>query len=270
MRNAYLVGERDLRAAQRPIQTKTYKPVSHGQLIDLTLEGIEKAGFTLDSAKYIGARENSLAEGRYLIKDVSDSEMQLQIGWQNSYDKSATLKFAIGTHIFICENGCVSGDFGSFKKKHTGGIQTYAPEQIAEIIQRAGDTFKTMQDQRDEMKQIQLNPQMRAELLGRLYIEHEVIRSSQLSIIRNEIKKPSFDYGAEDSMWELYQHTTHALKEAPPVQRMAALIKTHNFFVDNSNIVIPKPEFTVNNDFGTTDPAQISILDVIDEEEILG
>ena len=30
-----------------PAQTKTYKPVSNAQLIDLTLESIEKAGFNL-------------------------------------------------------------------------------------------------------------------------------------------------------------------------------------------------------------------------------
>jgi hypothetical protein len=36
-----------------PAQTKTYKPIGHGQLIDLTLEGIEKAGFKLDKETYI-------------------------------------------------------------------------------------------------------------------------------------------------------------------------------------------------------------------------
>jgi len=35
-----------------PMQTSSYKPVSHGQLMDLTLNGIEKAGFILGKEHY--------------------------------------------------------------------------------------------------------------------------------------------------------------------------------------------------------------------------
>ena len=84
-----------------PIASRTYKPVSHTQLIDLTLNSIEKAGFVLDKEIYSSAKDGKVANGKFTIKNVADSEMQLQIGWQNSYDKSLSLKFAIGTKIFI-------------------------------------------------------------------------------------------------------------------------------------------------------------------------
>ena len=44
---------------------------------------------------YSSAREGKVANGKFTIKNVADSEMQLQIGWQNSYDRSMSLKFAI-------------------------------------------------------------------------------------------------------------------------------------------------------------------------------
>ena len=84
-----------------PQQTRTYKPVSHGQLIDLTLDGIEKAGFKLDKEMYSAAVDGKIANGRFTISNVQDSEMTLMIGWQNSYNKMLSLKFAIGAHIFI-------------------------------------------------------------------------------------------------------------------------------------------------------------------------
>ena len=108
-----------------PKETRTYKPVSHQELIDLTLESIHQAGFDLDNQYYTAAREGDVATGKYTIKNVKDNDMQLQIAWQNSYDKTTTLKFAIGTKIFICENGMVSGDHGSFARKHVGGIQEF-------------------------------------------------------------------------------------------------------------------------------------------------
>jgi hypothetical protein len=65
-----------------PAQTRTYKPVSHGQLIDLTLDGISKAGFILDKQTYSAAANGQIANGRFSISNVADSEMQLQVGWQ--------------------------------------------------------------------------------------------------------------------------------------------------------------------------------------------
>ena len=84
-----------------PQETKSYKPISHEQLIDLTLTGIEKSGFKLETELYSSAQEGNIANGRYTISNVADNEMQLQIGWQNSYNKQLTLKFALGTQIFI-------------------------------------------------------------------------------------------------------------------------------------------------------------------------
>ena len=66
--------------ASVPVQTRTYKPVSHSSLIDLTLNSIEKAGFILDKETYSSARDGQVANGRFSISNVADSEMQLQIG----------------------------------------------------------------------------------------------------------------------------------------------------------------------------------------------
>ncbi len=73
--------------AEIPQQTRTYKPVSHERLIDLTLESIYQSGFELATESYSSARNGNVANGKFAIKNVADSEMQLQIGWQNSYDK---------------------------------------------------------------------------------------------------------------------------------------------------------------------------------------
>lgn len=225
-----------------PIASRTYKPVSHSQLIDLTLEGIEKAGFTLDKELYTSAREGMVANGRYTIKNVADSEMQLQLGFQNSYNKSLSLKYAIGTQILICKNGCVSGDFGAFKKKHAGEIQTFTPVAITEYIKRAGDTFELMQKQREEMKQIEITKTIQAQLLGQAFIENQFITSTQLNIIKTELSKPTYDYKAKDSMWELMQFVTFSMKDIHPSIWMKNHIDAHKFFTETSEIISIKKE----------------------------
>jgi hypothetical protein len=237
METTYVSAKDILINADIPRQTKTYKPVSHRQLIDLTLNGIHNAGFKLDSESYSAARNGNIANGRFSIANVADSEMQLQIGWQNSYDKSLTLKFAIGTRIFICQNGCVSGDMGAFKKKHVGEIQDFTPGAISEYIKSAGEAFRRMQTERESMKQVEISSRVKAELIGRLFLEDQIITSTQLNIISRELKAPTHDYGAPDSMWELYNHTTFAMKGSHPALWMDRHMSAHKFFVNESGIL---------------------------------
>lgn len=236
METTYSSTKSELLLAELPKETRTYKPVPHSQLMDITLESINASGFKLDKEIYTSAKEGKVANGRFSISNVADTEMQLQIGWQNSYDKSLSLKFAIGTHIFICSNGCVSGDHGSFKKKHVGEIREFAPETISEYIKRSSDVFRKIQKEREFMKTIEIDRKVQAELLGRMFLEQNIITSTQLNIIKRELDTPTFDYKSENSMWELYQFTTFALKESHPSNWMEAHIKTHEFFTDYIDI----------------------------------
>jgi len=224
--------------AELPQQTKTYKPISHEQLMDLTLNSIQGAGFELGTELYSAAREGQVANGRYTIKNIADNEMELQIGWQNSYDKSMSLKFAIGTRIFICSNGCVSGDYGAFRKKHVGSVQEFTPAAITEYIKSAGDAFRRMQEERDRMKEIEITKRTKAELIGRMLIEEQFIQSTQMNIIEREMKNPTHDYGAPDSLWELYNYTTFAMKEIHPTLWMQNHQAAHNFFVNEAGILV--------------------------------
>jgi len=161
-----------------------------------------------------------------------DSEMQIQIGWQNSYNRQVSLKFAIGVNIMICSNGVVSGDMGTFKKAHKGSIQEFTPSAITEYIKSAGDAFKEMQIQRELMKQVEITKRQQGELLGRMVVEDQIISTMQLNIIRKEIIKPSYDYGVEGTLWDLYQHTTHSMKELHPATWMNDHMSAHDFFVN--------------------------------------
>lgn len=239
-KNEYKVSKEMLIGVNVPNSTKTYKSVSHEQLIDVTLESIHRAGFDLDKEVYTATSNGQIATGRFTISNVVDRDMQLQIGWQNSYNKQISLKFAIGARIFICQNGCVSGDYGAFKKKHSGRVQSFAPSAIIEYIKSAGDAFRNLQKQRDALKNIQITPRRRAELLGRMLVEDQFIESTQLNLIEKEIKKPTFDYGAEGSLWELYQFTTYAMKEIHPKLWMDRHMEAHEFFVNEAGILVEK------------------------------
>jgi hypothetical protein len=150
----------------------------------------------------------------------------------------------------------------SFKKKHVGQIQTFAPNTIPEYIKMAGELFTTLQSERDLMKQVPLTKRLTAELLGRLYIEERIVESTQLNIIKRELSKPTFDYGSEESLWELYQFTTFAIGGIHPSSWMEDHLKAHEFFTayanDFNGIQTVEDAHYVEVD----DPRQLKLFDV--------
>jgi hypothetical protein len=236
---SYLVKKETLTAIPVPQQTRTYKPVSHGEIIDLMHECIDKAGFQIDGETYNAIDNGLVANGKYTISNVADSEMKLQIGWQNSYNKTKTLKFAIGAHVIVCENGMVHGDMGNFKKKHIGDIQEFTPTNVAEYIGASGDVFSIMISEKQRMKNIEISAKTRAELIGRMFIEEKIIHSTQLNIISREIEAPSHNYNAPDSMWELYNYTTFSMKNLHPSLWMDNHMEAHKWFVNECGVLEP-------------------------------
>lgn len=234
----YVTTKSAVMAVPKAKETDSYKPISHAELIDLTLASIYDAGFGVEREHYTMARDGNVANGRYLIKSLRDDEMQLQIGWQNSGDKSLSLKWAMGIHVFICNNGAVSGDMAAFRKKHTGSVQEFTPVAISEYVKTAGDVFVEMQNQRNVMKTIEISRRTSAELIGRAFFEEGFLQSTQLNVINRQINKPSFDYGAPNSLWELFQHVSFAMRDVHPSLWMENHLKAHRFFVNEAGILV--------------------------------
>jgi len=228
-------------ATQLPETTRTYKPFSNQQIIELTLNGISNAGFTLDKETYSCAKEGLVCNGRYTIGNVADGEMQLQISWLNSYDKSKPLSFFVGALITVCSNGLQrSMGMGGFKKKHQGQIQEFTPYAIGEYIKGAQETFLQIQKERDVMKEVVLTKEDQDFLIGKMFIEEEFVKSTQLNIIKSELKHPTHSYGDPNSLWSLYQYTSFSMRELHPSLSLQDHLDAHEFFVNAAGILIEK------------------------------
>lgn len=212
-----------------PEKTRTYMPISHVHMDSLTREMIEKNNFSLQSTEYLTAKNGNQAIGKYNISYGGDPDMGLMIAFQNSYDKTTTVKFAIGGFVFVCSNGMVMGDLGAFKHKHAGEVQQITPEIISEYIKKSDDILNKMIINKNKMKEIEVTKKTCAELIGRMFVEESVITANQLSVVKNELLKPSFDYGVNGTLYNLYNDCTFAVKESHPMYWLDNHIKINNF-----------------------------------------
>lgn len=212
-----------------PPATRTYKPVSHRELAEATKEAIVEAGFTIESEEYSAARDGKVANARYVLNE-GVAGMQLELGWQNSYDKTLSVKFAMGTRIMICENGCVTGNFGAFAKKHMGNVREYTKDTIKEAIVNAPTVLNEIESQKFAMINAIIGKDKQRELVARLFFDEDLIGSTQLNTIKSEFKSPTYDYGGLHSIWEVYQYVTYSMKDIHPRLWMDNHVKVHEFF----------------------------------------
>jgi hypothetical protein len=226
-----------------PKKTKSYSPVPHKTVIETTLEALDKAGIIVLSELYTSARDGRVANGIYQLQG-GDTEMNIRLLWQNSYDKSLPLAAALGAHVIVCKNGMVKGDMGAFKRKHTGTILTEFQESIRTYIDRAGEIFRKMVSDRERMKEITMTRRTTAELVGRMFLEEDIITATQLGIIKREIENPSFNYGTrvvnaegqlvKSTLWDDYNAVTVSLKEAHPNASLKQHTGLHNFITKDA------------------------------------
>lgn len=198
-----------------PQSTDSYSAVSHQQVDELVQEHIYKRNMQISDEKIMSNNNGNVVVGYYDITN-EHQDFGYRIAWQNSYNKTRPVTFVGGTYVFVCSNGMILGDY-NFVRKHTGGIAQELSKRIGDSFIGLDELLEESVDLKQEMIDVKIDKTATAELCGRLLMEHEVITTSQLSIIREQYKNPSYPNSFESgTFWELYNNTTHALKKTHP------------------------------------------------------
>lgn len=216
-----------------PARTATYSPVAHSDFLMLLTNKIRNNNMQVAGDRYYTNMQGTKLVGYYTINDTSPMEhsnelgVQMMIGFKNSYDKSMTAALAVGANVIICGNGIVYGDLVSFRRKHTGDIRNELITKMEEAVNSLRGSFGRLTLDIDNMKNRTLTTQERAEILGVMYFENNIVTPTQLSIVKNEIHNSKHFRG--DTAWDLYNNITEALKRSHPSRHIEDHVKLHRF-----------------------------------------
>ena len=229
-----------LENAPLPNHGQSYAVVSHKDVINVTHNLLTSSGFEITKELYRANLEANVAQGVYHLRPITstdsriieEKELGMMFAWTNSYDKSARFQCAVGAHVFVCANGMISGDMMNFGRKHTGSAFQDIKVQIINQIKSAENSYKKILDDRDSFRKTILTKRSQAELLGRLYVDQDIIDITQLSAVKSEMTNPSFDYDSDsENAWTFYNHVTTALKKSHPRTWLSDSRKFHEFMV---------------------------------------
>lgn len=198
-----------------PQRTDTYAPIANRVFLDVIDEELYKRGMVIRHESFNTDRSLDKVIGYFDIKHKDSEEIGMRLAFRNSYDKSMSAAVVSGNNVWICGNGCISGEYG-FIRKHTGTALTEVKESVVKSIETLEDKFAKMLFQIERMKAIEVSKLEASELYGRLFMYDRLLNTNQMSIIKAELEDSSFESFKEDNLWSMYNHATYALKETHP------------------------------------------------------
>jgi hypothetical protein len=213
-----------------PVFEDSYTVISHESVMDYTLAQLTQFGFNVKSESFRCTADGNIAQGTYYLNYDGDEEIGMMFAWSNSYNKQVRFKCAIGGYVFVCLNGMICGDMGSWGRKHTGTADIEAQKTIADQISNAQVYYDRLVTDKNIMKEVIIDTKRQAELLGVLFAEYEILTTEQMSLVKQQMDKPSFFYNGDvNSLWSFYNHVTLALKKSHPRNWMEDQRKLHWF-----------------------------------------
>ena len=225
-------------AAPLPAQTETYTVISHGFVIDKALETLKNKGFEVRKEFYRCNQGASVAQGVYHLNFSQDKDLGMMFAWSNSYDKSMRFRCTIGGYEYQSNNMLISNNISTWGRKHTGTADQETALTIEGQIEAAEDYFKQLVHDKNAMKEIVLTEAKRAELMGKVFFVNELLTTEQLSLVKQQFKKPNFTYGVgTDTVWFMYNCILLALQRSHPSTWMEQQRLMHWFMTSEFDIM---------------------------------
>jgi|GEM_PF-799371 len=217
-------------AAEVPASTRTYSPLSHADLINSVKEQLDKRGLVVKDERYQENRKGQQMFGHMTVEGYN-GDQDMCLGFRNSYDKSMQVGVVGGSRVIVCSNMMFAGDFKALQM-HQGNVVQELNIMLGKAADRLEEHYRKLQQDSDKMREVQVNPRIIHEILGELFYSESVVTEAQLRIIRGELKEQT-NFG-DGTLWDIYNHTTEALKTTPSGLIIGRHIDAHQFYMQRA------------------------------------
>jgi hypothetical protein len=214
--------------AELPVQTRSYTPVGHAQLIDFVEERLDTAGFKRTSLNVDQNIDGTVIIANMSLAHQETTDFLQEFSIINSYDKSKPVTFASGARVFVCSNGMIISDAVTVRK-HTTNVWNEMAEKADIAIKQLQDNWEKTQHDVALMKDRRMTFRKMSETLGRIFIEKQILLSTEVNTAVRELRKPTFEDFSGMNLWSLYNACTFALKEAHVSRKNTSLKQLHDF-----------------------------------------
>lgn len=220
-----------------PAATNTYAPISNEEIHTTILQEAKDNAFDISQIN-VKTRNGKNCVVMYNLTDklssYHDPEIGIRVGFKNSYDRTMSFGFALGSVVFICENGMVSGEYTIKKQHRMKDVNAYAKDLIHEYFTQVRPEHMQNIVFSKELKKHEICEKDAERIIGELFINNKIITQSQLRKMSSEIYNSdnfkSFKNNEIITAWDLYNHGTEALKSAANINHFNRHICYNDYF----------------------------------------
>lgn len=231
----------ELLTAPVAARTSTYSPVSHSEIHGTISSLCQENGFGIDGIEIKGRTPKSAI----VLYDLSDKnagnlkgierEIGIRIGFKNSYDRTMSFGFAIGSQVFICSNGMVSGEYTIKKQHRMADLNIYVKDLIRDYFQTIRCEHQSNIKFAQQLHDISVTMKDAQQIIGGMFIENRMT-NAQLRKMADECRtgKNFANFTDSDTItaWDLYNHGTEALKTSANRNFFARHVEYNNYIKD--------------------------------------
>jgi len=171
------VSEAVIRSAPEPEFTETWRPYSHGAVLDCLAAATKEMKFDVVRKDYSITKSLTRMFGVWEIGNKSDDELGFAIGFRNSIDKHFAVGLCAGERVYVCDNLIFDSEFVLFRK-HTGQLERDELQLIAiEAMKTVTNRFELLRNWHSKLKKIGL--------------EHKEAALLTIAAMRKELIPPS-------------------------------------------------------------------------------
>lgn len=219
------------------LKTSTYSPISHGEIHETIMNLSAENHFNVDNVA-VKAKHPRNCIVTYnltdMLKEQKEKEIGIKIGFKNSYDKTVSFGFAIGSEVFICTNGMVSGEYTIKKQHRMNDLNIYVKDLIREHFFKVREEHSKNLVLANTLKGENINVADAKKLIGGLFMNGNILTNAQLRKMSDQCyESKTFKTFADNdtiTCWDLYNHGTEALKTAANRNYFAKHVEYNNFF----------------------------------------
>lgn len=220
-----------------PARTDSYTPINVAEIFNVVDSLTEKHNFTLRKEILETKRDDKQQKMRF-VYDLGDPNLGFELAVLNSYDKTIAFKSGAGSTAYICWNLQVMAE-NRFIHKHTGVVDEMVYEYLKDQFLVAEDMVVKAQKKWDYYNTIELSPKEIHELVGKMVLEDNLLQAEQFNMFRKSMIESPIQYEnlTKNSLNQLFQHTTYAIRETAPVNYFGAVSKVFDAFDQYAEII---------------------------------
>jgi hypothetical protein len=221
------VAPEELRIVPCPAPEGRWYPVPHHVVVDHVTNALEFAGYQISHLQLGLARDNQRLFATAILSASLAPGVSLAVGFRSSLDKSISLQWACGNHVFCCDNMCFRSEQIIARKHTVNGVTRYQ-----EAICRAVTGLASFREQESRriawMQHHPVDDREAESFLLRCLTDWHLLSPRSLPEALAEWREPSFPGLAAPTAWRLQNAVTYALRprfKSNPQAAAAATVK---------------------------------------------